>query len=215
MSKFQRLLKIIFRYFPKSIRNAHYRRVVKKWDRNGRHVPAPHIVKELVIEEYRKRHNCRILVETGTYRGDMIYAEKDSFDKLYSIELDETLFKKAAQKFGKYPHITILHGDSGKVLKNTVPDLDEPVLFWLDGHYSGGITAKGDRECPIFEELETIFTSKHHHVILIDDARCFDGTHDYPTITELTEFVAKNKPGYTVEVKDDFIRLVYASESAT
>lgn len=211
MRNFQRFIKISFRFFPTCVRNAHYRRVVKKWDNKGRPVPAPHIVKELAIEEYKERYRCRILVETGTYRGDMIYAEKDHFKKIYSIELDKTLFEKAVKKFKKHPHITILWGDSGEVLKNVVPLLEEPALFWLDGHYSGGITAKGDKECPIFEELETIFASQHHHVILIDDARCFNGTHDYPTIAELTDYVQQHKPGYTIEVKDDFIRLIFNS----
>ena len=209
MSKFQRFLKILFRYFPTRIRNVHYKRVVRKWDNKGRPVPPPHIVKELVVEEYKKKYGCRIFIETGTYRGDMIYAEKDHFDKIYSIELDEILFRKAVNKFRKYPHITILQGDSSVLLHEVVSKLDEPALFWLDAHYSGGITAKGDKECPIFEELKSIFASKYHHIILIDDARCFNGTRDYPTITELTENVVKNRPGYTVEVKDDFIRLVY------
>jgi hypothetical protein len=163
----------------------------------------------VVVEEYQKKYGCRILVETGTYRGDMIYAEKNHFDQIFSIELDELLFKKAVQKFKKYPHITILQGDSGVVLREVVSKLDEPALFWLDAHYSGGITAMGDKECPIFEELRNIFASKYHHIILIDDARCFNGTRDYPTIAELTEYVEKTIPGYTVEVKDDFIRLTF------
>jgi len=209
MFNYQRFFKIIFRYFPSYIRNVHYRRVVKKWDNNGRSVPPPHIVKELVVEEYKKRYGCRILIETGTFKGDMIYAEKDFFDKIYSIELDDFLFRKAVKKFKKYSHITILQGDSGIVLCEVVSKLDEAALFWLDGHYSGGITTKGEKECPILEELKHIFESEYHHVILIDDARCFNGSRDYPTIGELTEYVEKNKPGYTIEVNDDIIRLVF------
>jgi hypothetical protein len=62
-----------------------------------------------------------------------------------------------------------VQGDSGKELPKIVTQLDTPAIFWLDGHYSAGITAKGDTECPIFEELEAIFepdkSCKH---ILID-----------------------------------------------
>jgi hypothetical protein len=100
-----------------------------------------------------------------------------------------------------------LEGDSGKVVPTLVPTLDKAVLFWLDGHYSSGITAKGEKECPIHEELSPILKSKYWHVILIDDARHFVGQNDYPTLEKLEKFVKKINTGYQMEVKDDLIRL--------
>ena len=32
-----------------------------------------------------------------------------------------------------------------------------PAIFWLDGHYSAGITAMGEQATPIFKELTHIF----------------------------------------------------------
>jgi hypothetical protein len=209
MTKFHRFLKILFRYFPENIRKKHYDRVVQKWKSKGSPVPPPHIIKERTVEQYRQEYNCDILVETGTYRGDMIYAGRNYFKQIYSIELDSNLHKKALKKFKKYSHIEIYQGDSGAVLQKIIPKLDRPTLFWLDAHYSGGITAKGEKECPVFEELATIFSSTHHHIVLIDDARCFTGKHDYPTIKALEEFVFQHKPEYTLRVKDDIIRLTY------
>jgi hypothetical protein len=44
-------------------------------------------------------------------------------------------------------------------------------MFWLDRHYSGGFTAKGEKDCPIIEELDAISNGSHlKHSILIDDA---------------------------------------------
>jgi hypothetical protein len=105
--------------------------------------------------------------------------------------------------------VTIVQGDSGKVLPNILLEVNEPVIFWLDGHYSAGITAKGEKECPIFEELDAIFSSKKfNHILLIDDARCFIGEGDYPTIAQLTKYVNSKNEMYQVEVKHDIIRFV-------
>jgi hypothetical protein len=93
------------------------------------------------------------------------------------------------------------------VLPLIIKDLNEPAIFWLDGHYSSGITAKGDKICPIFEELDSIFNNKPlNHVLLIDDARLFVDEDDYPTIEKLTKYVKNKNNNYQVEVKDDIIR---------
>jgi hypothetical protein len=49
--------------------------------------------------------------------------------------------------------------------------------FWLDGHYSDGITFKGDKDTPIVDELNHISMNldRYNEVcVLIDDVRCFD-----------------------------------------
>jgi len=45
------------------------------------------------------------------------------------------------------------------------------------------------------------------HVILIDDARCFDGTYDYPTLVELEKIAGDYWPGSSFEVRDDIVRI--------
>lgn len=172
----------------------------KKWH-------TPHLVKQKAITEYQEKYGYATLIETGTYKGDMVEAQKDKFKKIISIELCMELFEKAKERFKNDDHVIIEQGDSGKVLPKILKDINEPVIFWLDGHYSGGVTAKGDKECPIFEELEAILMDKKlNHIILIDDARCFIGDGDYPTIKKLTEFIKSNNDKYQVEIKHDIIR---------
>ena len=179
-----------------------------EWKKNGRPSPPPHIVKQMAIEEYQQKFNTKILVETGTYLGDMVEAQRDRFDKIYSVELSKKLFQRAVKRFKTYSHINILNGDSGIVLNKLLPGIDTPALFWLDGHYSGGITAKGSKECPVPEELEAILKSDLPHIILIDDARLFDGTHDYPTLDEIKQLYKKSNRDHSLTVKDDIIRLI-------
>jgi hypothetical protein len=193
------------KYIRKYIRDKQF----KEWQRNGSSFPPPHIVKQITVEEYQQKFGHTILIETGTYLGTMVEAQKKRFKKIISIELGVDLFKNAKEQFKNDNNVIIMQGDSGEVLPKILKDLNEPAIFWLDGHYSEGITAKGAKECPIFEELDAIFNSKKfNHILLIDDARCFIGQGDYPSIENLTEYIKRKNDKYQVEVKYDIIRYV-------
>ncbi len=180
---------------------------IAKWKKEGKPIPPPWQVKQMIIDEYKNKYNCAVLVETGTYKGDTIDAQRKNFKRLYSIELGMDLWKGASKKFKCYKHITILQGNSEKKLHDVISQLDDKALFWLDGHYSAGITAKGDKDCPILGEVDAIFEGKRlNHVLLVDDARLFVGKYDYPTIDELTSYIRSKEPKYTVKVEDDIIR---------
>lgn len=186
------------------------KRDLERWEQNGRSVPPPHIVKQKVIKEFQEEFKINILIETGTYKGDMVYAMKNNFKKIYSIELGVDLWKQACKRFKNQKHITILQGDSGKVLVELVSQINERALFWLDGHYSSGITSRGEKECPVFEELGSILNTQFNHVLLIDDARCFNGSGDYPTVEKLRETILMKKPLSKLDVQDDIIRIILA-----
>lgn len=162
------------------------------WERAGRPNPPPHSVKQEIVREYGTRHRLDVLIETGTYLGDMVFAMRNTFGTIHSIELGEELYVRAKKRFAAYPHVSIHHGDSGVVLSEILGRISEPCLFWLDGHFSAGFTAKGPLETPIIQELSHIAAHPlaSEHVILIDDARCFDGTGDYPTIEFLRDYLA-------------------------
>jgi hypothetical protein len=183
-------------------------RLVFEWEKTKSPVTPPHKVKQMVITEYSKNYNCSILVETGTYKGDMMAAQRGNFKRLYSIELSEILWEDAVQRFKGDPNIILLQGDSSVVLKELAPKITESAVFWLDGHYCGEGTAIGEKECPIYDEIQAVFKNDIGHVMLIDDARCFVGERDYPTISELTSFVKKLNNNYKVTIADDIIRIV-------
>ena len=184
------------------------RKALRSWERIGRSSPPPHIVKETLIRDYARAFNTRILVETGTYLGDMVHAMRKSFSRILSFELDHALHEQACKRFAADDHIEIIHGDSGQLLADYLTNINEPCLFWLDGHYSGGITARGELETPIKRELEHVFAHPvAGHVILIDDARCFTGQNDYPTLDELQRYVRERTQGWQFSVKDDVVRI--------
>lgn len=199
-------------FLPGNMERKNYEAFFKKehaaWIATGSFPPVSHLSKQQALVELARKYNLATLVETGTYLGDMMYAMQPHFEQLYSIELSKLFYSKAVKRFSSNPNIKLLNGDSALKLNEVVLQLKSPALFWLDGHYSGGITAKGDKECPVYEELEWIFKSQLEHVIVIDDARLFIGKNDYPTIDELKAFVQAKKPNYTMEVANDSIRLL-------
>jgi hypothetical protein len=182
--------------------------IVRDWFKNGKPIPPPHVYKQLIIKKYGKECKLKILVETGTCLGDMVHSCHKHFKQIYSVELDKTLAFKARERFKLYKHIKILQGDSSDELIGILSEIHKPALFWLDGHYSEGITAKGKLNTPIIQELTHILNHPlKNHLILIDDARCFNGTNDYPTIEELKAFVTNQNPNVAFEIKDDIIRI--------
>lgn len=178
-----------------------------RWDRSGRAAPPPHLVKQQVIRRYAQQHGCDVLVETGTYRGDMLLAMLSVFRRLYSIELHPVLHQRACRLFRGRSQVRLLQGDSGQRIPDVLQELDRPALFWLDGHYSAGNTAKAGLNTPVVEELNHILAHPvRDHVILIDDARLFNGTDDYPTIDNIREQVIPFG-AFDVQVEHDVIAI--------
>ncbi len=183
------------------------KREIRKWLRDGKPIPPYPEVKQKIISNYAREFSLNTLVETGTFLGGTINALKHEFRRIYSIELGDKLYQDAKERFRRYPHITLLQGDSGKVLAEILPQIHEPCLFWLDAHYSSGITAKGDTDTPIREELRLIFNHPiQNHVILIDDARDFQGG-EYPSIEQVYQEAKAHDPTLNVYVENDIIRI--------
>jgi len=187
---------------------------IAHWETMGRPVPPPHAYKIQTVRRYARQFATPVLVETGSFMGDMVFAVKNIFAAVYTIELDHDLHCRVQARFTGDPRVRPLRGDSSRVLAEVLPHIKEPCLFWLDAHHSGGITARGAVDTPIMTELRQIFgASIPGAVILIDDARCFVGENDYPTLEALRQFVRENRPTFAFEVQDDIIRLYDPSAS--
>ncbi|MGH3430856.1 MAG: hypothetical protein ACRDQZ_25355 [Mycobacteriales bacterium] len=177
---------------------------------------APDPVKRQIISSYLRHFKLKTFVETGVYVGDTLaQVSRDRSVRCTSIELAEPYYRDAVNRFRRRANVDLLRGDSGELLPALVEALDAPALFWLDGHWSGGATAKGPVDSPISSELDAILSSPiRDHVVLIDDARCFDGHGGYPHLGELLETVRRSS-GYRCEVSADIIRLTASDDDAS
>lgn len=182
------------------------RREVSRWRQSGSPVPPPAAFKRRVVRAYGRAFGLTRLIESGTYLGDMVEAQRGRFREVWSIELSPDLYEAAAQRFESATSVTLFEGDSGDLLPDLLARLDAAALFYLDGHFSAGVTARGTLETPIRRELEAILSSEYDHCLLVDDARCF-GTGDYPTLDDVRELVRQRRPNWVCAVQDDIIRI--------
>ena len=125
-----------------------------------RKLPVPHLVKQKLIKNLAKEYNIRTFIETGTYLGAMVQAVSNEFEKIYTVELDKKLYRRAKFIFKNNRKIRVILGDSEKKLPVLINKIHSPTIFWLDAHYSRGITSKGKLESPIKAELRCILRSK-------------------------------------------------------
>ncbi len=151
----------------------------------GSPVP-PDRVKHKLIELAAMTAGARVVVETGTYWGDTTAYFAVRGYQVHSIELSLRLADLAEKRFGRLSNVHIYQGDSGEILSDVIGAIDEPICFWLDGHYSGGVTAGVSADVPILREIEVVgqHPMRAQHVIVIDDMNSFDGG-EYPTVGEV------------------------------
>jgi len=190
-------------------------RIMLQWRLRGSPAPPPHIVKQRILLQYQKRRRFRTFVETGTYTGEMVAAMRPYFERVISIEMAPPIYEGTKRRFTGDSGVQLLLGDSGVLLPQVLAALDHPALFWLDGHYMGGATARADLDSPVRRELAALLRHRTRgHLVLIDDARLFTGTQGYPTLDDLRAEVVRERPGSRVDLAADIIRCAFDSPDA-
>jgi len=166
--------------------------------------PSPHFIKQKVL--LRNGLRDATWVETGTYMGDTTSVLSKVAKMVYTIEPEPTLFSKAEEKFRNTSNVKIINGLSEDVFPKLLPTISGDICFWLDGHYSEGITFKGPQDTPIIEELAVIggiTTTTSKIVVMVDDIRCFDPKNSefsaYPPVDFLVDWARKHNLTWHIE----------------
>lgn len=160
------------------------------------------------LQRVRNAFGIEIFIESGAFQGHTAAAAGVIFPRVHTIEVYPPFYERAVQRFHGVEHVHVHFGDSGVVLRAILGECTEPVFYYLDGHFDGGVSGKGERNTPILQELEAISKWGHpESVILIDDIcdfqkscyperiinTCFEG---YPTLEELVEVLLKINDTY-------------------
>lgn len=187
---------------------ARIRRDVGHWVSNGCPSPAPNVVKMAVVRHYVVSSGAKHFVETGTFLGSMVEHIAETGVQCHTIEIDDKIYTRAIRILARHKNIDCLKGDSAVVLPQLLAMIDQPTVFWLDGHYSGSFTGKAEIDTPVSKELEMIMAHPvKGHIVLIDDARDFTGGDGYPALSALLAHFESDQH-YRAEVSADIIRIL-------
>ena len=178
-------------------------RGISNWKKRGYLESSPQLVKQSVFLKYGL--DDAVWVETGTFLGTTTKYLSEFFPHVYSIEPEPKLYSSACKRFeGK--NVTLFNDVSENVFPSLLPTLSGNINFWLDGHYSAGITFKGEKDCPVEDELSAIelnFSNFDKLTILIDDVRCFlpvnDTYAEYPSVDYLVDWARRMNLHWRIE----------------
>ncbi len=181
------------------------RKIYQDWAQRRFAAPSPTIVKNEVI--LRNGIPNAIWIETGTYKGDTSALLAKTAKMVYTIEPAQTLYEAAKARFVNSKNIQVIQGLSENVMPNLLSQLNGNINFWLDGHYSTGVTFQGPKDSPLLEELACIEQHLHKFpqvVILIDDVRyCANPSchqfSGYPKLDEMVDWAKRNKLFWHIE----------------
>lgn len=175
-----------------------------QWSKRGYAAPSPHFIKQGCL--LRNGLPEATWVETGTFLGQTTQLLAKHGTQVYSIEPEPKLFARARALFSQCGNVDILNGTSEEVFPALLPRIKGDVNFWLDGHYSAGITFKGAQDTPILDELECISRNIDNFgriCVLVDDIRCFNPRlpeyATYPPLDALVAWATRHKLDWHIE----------------
>jgi hypothetical protein len=184
---------------------------VSWWLSSRMPLPAPQAIKIEFITRYSNPDTTWI--ETGTYLGTTTEALAKISKWVISIEPSEELYNKSLRRLSAFNNVQLLNGSSEDLFNSVCTQVSGSVSFWLDGHFSGGETFKGEQDCPIEYELAAI--SQHLPIyervcVYIDDFRLFRDTReqnsDYPLKSFLVNWAEQNGLEWSVNSDIFFAR---------
>lgn len=180
----------------------------------------PGVPREYVIA-LRDAFGIRCFVETGTYHGDTTAWAATQFERVYTIELSDELYRHSGERLKGLANVTRLHGDTRAHLARLAPTLP-PSIVWLDAHWSGAGTAGAGDECPVLGELDALRATWRDHYILIDDAHMFlappHPLHDasqWPTMEGLVRALAHDGGRYVGSFEGIIVSVPAAARDVT
>jgi len=145
--------------------------------------------KDKKVKKLFKDYKFNNFIETGTHTGTTAFEMSKYFKRVDTIEIAKNLFDhcRSIKEQKQLTNVNLHLGDSSVLLEKILKNLKGESIFFLDGHYSHGITGRGNKDVPLLEELKTINSNYNYSsIIIIDDARLFgtDKDEDWLDITE-------------------------------
>ncbi|EFL50939.1 hypothetical protein DesfrDRAFT_2311 [Solidesulfovibrio fructosivorans JJ]] len=130
-----------------------------------------------LLTTLRDAGGIRVLVETGTGRGDLSFAAGDIFDTVITFESDKALYDAAHERLSGRKGLLPLTGDTRELLPQLMDRLAGPAAFWLGSHLS----MRQGGEIPLLAEIAAVTAAPMDHVICIPGADILMSDRHRPT----------------------------------
>ncbi len=146
------------------------------------------------IRSVGRQTGARQFIETGTFLGRTTRWAAARFDQVVTIELDPALAARARTSLADLRNVEVIEGDAVQKLPEIMarPAVRD-ALVYLDGHFSGGITSRGNEDEPACLELEILKAHREKIVgIVVDDFRTFGIEFPTPTKADLLRSAEQN-----------------------
>jgi len=155
---------------------------------------------DLIRNVARQHPDRRTFVETGTAVADLPHALQGDFDRIVTIEMLTENYLSAANRMLPFPHVQVIHGDSGLILGDVLAKLG-PCIIFLDGHE---IADAG--QSALRQEMVHVAHAPSKAVVLIDDARLLTEERGWMSRQELGQW-AKSYGYHSPVIVDDVMHL--------
>jgi len=177
------------------------------WIFSGGCEVAPNFIKKKILRKFG--HTGADWIETGTYLGQTTKFLSKYYPNVVSIEPVLDFYQFTRDRFANRKNVKIVNGYSEDVLKSILDDQHGQLNIFLDGHYSGGLTALNNGGCPLIKELRIVHqwlqaSSENDPVIFIDDWRLIskfsvkDKNVEYPDISVIFTWACDNNMALTI-----------------
>ena len=171
---------------------------------------------EAISEHVEDPNIFSTFVETGTAYGQSIDSIYQYFEKIFTVEISEKLYEWLTPQIGHWTNVQRVLGDSLIEIPKYLNSLtkEDHVFFWLDAHWSQGLSSKNHLDVPLLEECSIIDTEYQANLglVIIDDVRLFetDDAEDWSGISKknIIETFKNFEILVTEEIDDGLLLLI-------
>lgn len=124
----------------------------------------PALTDKFLLQELlnlRDKFNIKYFFETGSWKGYSSDIASKYFEKVFTCEVDKSLFEEAVKNNSNNSNVSLFLGNSPVVLRSIVTNQHQDSIFFLDAHWYGYL--------PLNDELEIIRQTGIKPVIVIHD----------------------------------------------
>ena len=133
---------------------------------------------EIISEHVEDPNQFKIFIETGTAYGQTLQQIQPYFEKIFTVEISTKLYEWLSPQVGNWTNVERVLGDSLIEIPKFLETLSkkDKVFFWLDAHWSQGLSDKNHLDVPLIEECVIIDEQYKADVglVVIDDVRMFE-----------------------------------------